>query len=164
MGGWGGWGGGIRAPGPSRAPRPAPPPPPPPPPPADAVPAPTPPAPPVTTPAEAAAGKVQDSKDLAKRKDEGSAEADDRDGLGGVRDRVKAVEGKTFVLGKDGRWVDTEWKGKPDPVRVEAFSAAYFDLLKKGDRVAKFLAVGEKVVFLLDGTAYEIVPAPPVSK
>ncbi len=130
-------------------------------PPAGAVPTPTP--PPVTTPAAAGEGKVRDSKDLAKRKDEGSADADDADGLGSVRDRVKAVEGKTFVLGKDGRWVDTEWKGKPDPVRVEAFSAAYFDLLKKGDLVAKFLAVGEKVVFLLDGAAYEIVPAPPES-
>jgi hypothetical protein len=93
--------------------------------------------------------------------DDKSAKDDALDGrLTGVRDRVQAVGGKTFVLRADGRWVDTEWKGTPEPTKVEAWSKAWFDLLGKGDAVAKILAVGDRLVFVLDGAVYEVVPAP----
>ena len=42
---------------------------------------------------------------------------------------------------------------------IEAYSDAYFELLDKDDRIARYLALGERVLFVFDGAAYEIVPA-----
>ena len=42
---------------------------------------------------------------------------------------------------------------------VEMFSGAYFELLQKDKRVAKYFALGERVVFVLAETVYETVPA-----
>ena len=68
----------------------------------------------------------------------------------------KAVADKTFRRDESGRWVDTTWKGKGETTKIEAFSTAYFDLLKKNEKIAKYLAVGTKVIFTFEGTTYEV--------
>jgi hypothetical protein len=77
---------------------------------------------------------------------------------GGVH--VRGVAGKTFRKDAEGRWIDTAWDEKQETVKVEAFSEAWTKLLAKGDKVKKYLALGERVVFVLDDVAYEVVPAP----
>ncbi len=110
----------------------------------------------------AAEKKAKDSETLDRLKRAGGAidEADKDDGLAGVRALIKAVEGKTFMKRHDGVWVDKAWDGKKKPVKVEAWSEAYFQLLAKGDKVARYLALGEKLIVVVEGTVYEIVPAP----
>ncbi len=96
--------------------------------------------------------------------DEDDKEAKD-DGLAEVRALIKSVGDKTFQLRADGVWVDKAWDGKQATKKIEAWSEAYFELLGKGDKVAKLLAVSEKLIFVLGDVAYEIVPAKaPVKK
>ncbi|MDJ0522369.1 MAG: VIT domain-containing protein [Planctomycetota bacterium] len=103
-----------------------------------------------------------DSERLRRLKEGASAAGEDKDsgddGLGAVRALIKSVGDKTFQLRADGVWVDKAWDGKKPTTKVEAWSQAYFELLKKGDKVAKLLAVGEKVIFVLGDTVYEIAP------
>jgi Ca-activated chloride channel family protein len=94
------------------------------------------------------------SKDLRRRKDASAAE--DTDPANGA---VRTVGSRTFVRRPDGRICDTAWDGKAETTKVPAWSDAYFALLEKGDEVARILAIGDRVVFLLEGKAYEVVPA-----
>ncbi|MCK6460873.1 MAG: hypothetical protein L6Q95_13405, partial [Planctomycetes bacterium] len=72
---------------------------------------------------------------------------------------VRAIEDKSFVRDAEGRWVDTAWDGKSERELVEAWSDEYFALLAKSDhRTARYLSVGERVIVVLNGIAYEIVP------
>lgn len=72
---------------------------------------------------------------------------------------------KTFLLRSggadgDGRWVDSTWDGKQETVRFEPFSKTWAALMaRREEDLAKVLALGERVVFVLEGTAYELVPA-----
>ena len=77
--------------------------------------------------------------------------------MGTIKDRVRTVAGKTFTLRRDGRWVDTDWDEKKETVKVEAFSQAWLDLLEKDEKVARWLALGERVVFVLGESVYEVV-------
>lgn len=70
---------------------------------------------------------------------------------------VQTVEDKTFKRDAKGRWVDTAWDGKAETTKVEVFSDAYFELLGKDDRIARYLAVGKRVVLVYEGEVYEIV-------
>ena len=72
--------------------------------------------------------------------------------------RLSAAE-TFFQLLPDGRWIDTAYDGKAETVKVEAYSDAWTALLGKGKNVAKFFALGEKVVVVIAGKAYEVVPA-----
>ncbi|MDF1701380.1 MAG: hypothetical protein P1V36_09520, partial [Planctomycetota bacterium] len=107
--------------------------------------------------------KARASEQLAKLKSAESMDDSDKDGkddgLAGIRALIKAVGGKTFVKRHDGVWVDKAWDGKATTTKVEAWSEAYFKLLERGDKVAKFLALGEQLIVVLDGTAFEVVPA-----
>ncbi len=73
---------------------------------------------------------------------------------------IQTVNGKTFIL-QGTVWMDTTYE--PDTMeteKIEFLSDAYFDLLLEKPEIASFLALGDEVVVLLDGTAYEItVPA-----
>ncbi len=109
--------------------------------------------------------ELRDSRELAKSKaadgfweDDKEEADDDAYGLDAVREKVKAVADKTFLVGSDGRWVDTAWDKKAPLARVEAYSDAWYALLAKGKHVARYLALGEKVIVVVAGKAYEIVP------
>jgi len=67
--------------------------------------------------------------------------------------------GHEFVLESGGRWVDAAWDRKAAPTQVEAWSEAYFDLVQKSPAVARFLALGERVVFVLGDVVYEVAPS-----
>jgi len=70
---------------------------------------------------------------------------------------VQTVADKTFKRDEKGRWVDTAWDGKGETEEIEVFSDAYFALLEKSDQIARYLAVGERVVLEYEGKVYEIV-------
>ncbi|MBK8135760.1 MAG: hypothetical protein IPK52_07975 [Chloroflexi bacterium] len=70
---------------------------------------------------------------------------------------IQTIGGKTFLLIGD-VWTDTTFT--PDTMtteKVEFLSDAYFDLLDAHPELGEFFAVGEKVIVVLDGTAYEVI-------
>ena len=48
---------------------------------------------------------------------------------------------------------------KAETKKIEAYSDAWMTLLATSDDLARILALGERVVFLHQGTVYEVVPA-----
>ncbi|NUN50935.1 MAG: hypothetical protein HUU15_19175, partial [Candidatus Brocadiae bacterium] len=75
------------------------------------------------------------------------------------KDAVQVVGGKTFYGASDG-WYDEKWDGKQETLKVEYLSEEYFKLLAKSPELGKYLALGDHVVVVVDGKAYEITPAP----
>lgn len=71
---------------------------------------------------------------------------------------VRHVGSKTFFL-REGVWTDTAFDpARMTPVRVQFGSDAYFDLLAARPEWGPYLALGERVIFVAEGTAYEVVP------
>ncbi len=65
---------------------------------------------------------------------------------------------RTFVW-RDGAWIDTLYSADDmEPITVTFLSDAYFDLLELDPRVGEYLALGDHVLFVWDGQAYEVVP------
>lgn len=72
--------------------------------------------------------------------------------------RVLNVARKTFVL-QNGVYTDTLFN--PDEMETEQvvfFSDEYFALLEEIPELADYFAIGEAVIVVIDGTAYEVVP------
>ena len=72
------------------------------------------------------------------------------------RGAIRAVNDRTFIL-RDGVWTDTAFE--PDTMQTEpvAFlSDAYFALLQAHPELAAYFALGERVIVVLDGVAYEV--------
>ncbi|HLV36527.1 MAG TPA: VIT domain-containing protein [Spirillospora sp.] len=70
---------------------------------------------------------------------------------------IRSVGGKTFIL-QNGVWTDTTFE--PDTmetVKIEFLSDAYFDLLAEQPELGAYFALGERVIVVVDGTAYEVV-------
>lgn len=67
------------------------------------------------------------------------------------------VAGKTFFQNQS-QWVDADAQKfeKAKKVRVQFASAEYFDLQKKHPKAQAWLALGNSVQFVLEGTVYEI--------
>jgi Ca-activated chloride channel family protein len=79
---------------------------------------------------------------------------------GGVANKlVERIKGRTFYR-IDDRWVDAAYAQSTETTKVELFSEAYFKLLREHPELAGCFALGERVIVVLDGTAYETVPAP----
>jgi Ca-activated chloride channel homolog len=72
---------------------------------------------------------------------------------------VRRVGDKTFYL-RTGWWSDAEVTASTQlPVtEVETGSDAYFDLLRREPRLARYFALGERVQVLLDGRIYRAKP------
>ncbi len=69
---------------------------------------------------------------------------------------IQTVGGKTFIL-RDSIWTDTTFQ--PDTMqtqKVEFLSDDYFALLAAHPELSQYFAVGDKVIAVLDGTAYEV--------
>jgi Ca-activated chloride channel family protein len=80
------------------------------------------------------------------------------DGFGKrAREQVKHLEDKTFYL-QGGIWWDSTVDTAAERTKVKYLSDAYFDLSRKSSAVGKYLALGRRVVFVLDGKTYEIAP------
>ena len=70
---------------------------------------------------------------------------------------VKRVGTRTFYR-IENRWVDASYDRNTTTRKVEPFSTEYFELLRKHPRLAKCFALGERVVVVIDGVAYESAP------
>ncbi|TLN12607.1 hypothetical protein FDZ74_10125 [bacterium] len=72
---------------------------------------------------------------------------------------VKLAGSRTFVL-KEGVWYDTAFDpATMKPQQVSFLSQQYFTLADSRADVASALAIGQKVVVVVDGSAYEIIDA-----
>jgi len=84
---------------------------------------------------------------------------DDGELAGGLgregRKHMKHVGSKTFYL-KDGQWRDSAYDGETGTSKVKYMSDEYFGLLAKHPKLGKFLALGERVLVVFEGKAYEI--------
>lgn len=70
--------------------------------------------------------------------------------------QLKTVANKTFVL-RNGVWTDTTYD--PDGMRPSSLAFAspvYFQLLTEHPEWGKYLAVGEQVIVVLDGRAFQV--------
>jgi Ca-activated chloride channel homolog len=81
--------------------------------------------------------------------------------------KVRVVGARTFV-NQDGVWMDTVYDpDKMKPVKVEFLSPDYFKLAQSSPEIGAALAVGERVIFVVGSTAYEVVsqgtPAAPLA-
>jgi Ca-activated chloride channel family protein len=72
---------------------------------------------------------------------------------------LQHVGTRTFYWLGD-RWVDGDFDQDTETKKVELFSEEYFDLVRKHPELAKCFALGERVIVVLNNTAYETVPAP----
>jgi hypothetical protein len=69
---------------------------------------------------------------------------------------VRYVGDKTFVL-HEGAWVDTTFDPeKMEPVPVSFGSDDYFALVAARPEWGRYLALGDHVIVVLEGTAYEV--------
>jgi Ca-activated chloride channel family protein len=74
-----------------------------------------------------------------------------------VDELVQLVGSKTFVF-RDGRWIDTAFDAdEQTPQQVGFATDAYFDLLSAAPELGQYLALGQHVLLVYEGTAYEIV-------
>jgi hypothetical protein len=70
---------------------------------------------------------------------------------------VRLVGSKTFLL-QDGVWLDTAFDpSRMETVKVGFGSDEYFDLLAVRPEWGAYFALGERVIFVGEGTAYEVV-------
>jgi Ca-activated chloride channel family protein len=70
---------------------------------------------------------------------------------------VRLVGDKTFLL-QDGVWIDTAFDpSKMTTSKIGFGSDSYFDLLGARPEWGLYLALGERVIFVAEGTAYETV-------
>ena len=75
-----------------------------------------------------------------------------------VQELVRLVGSKTFVM-RSGVWTDTAFDAdamQPQPVAFA--SDAYFDLLTTVPELGQYLALGEAVLVVHEGTAYQVMP------
>jgi Ca-activated chloride channel family protein len=74
-----------------------------------------------------------------------------------VAEVVKQVGSKTFVL-RENAWIDTAFdKEAMKTVKVTFLTQAYFDLISSVPDLATYFALGEHVIAVYKGTAYEVV-------
>ena len=75
----------------------------------------------------------------------------------GTVDVMRHVGTKTFFL-RDSVWTDAEYDAATmTPVRVGFGSPEYFDLLAARPQWGEYMALGSRVLFVAEGTAYEVV-------
>lgn len=71
--------------------------------------------------------------------------------------RMQRVDGRTFYL-VDGTWVDSEYRVGGAEQKVQFASPEYFKLIEERPALKPFFALGERVIVVLDGTAYIVEP------
>lgn len=106
---------------------------------------------------EVGAGAVNQAE--ASKKMSGAAQAPqvymDAEGKEQKVEKIGQIGDRTF-FNKNGLWVDSEFEGKTEPVKVKIFSEAYFKLLSEAPEVGRYLALGDEVIFLLNRKAVHV--------
>ena len=69
---------------------------------------------------------------------------------------VERVGTRTFYR-VDDRWVDGAYDDTTETTKVESFSKAYFELIRKHAELAKCFALGERVIVVAGKVVYETV-------
>ncbi|MHC4695399.1 MAG: VIT domain-containing protein [Planctomycetota bacterium] len=107
---------------------------------------------------EANALRMADSETVRRLiADTGEAEGDGHGRREGSA--VAHVGTRTFYrIGES--WIDAAYDKTAETSKIELFSEAYFELLRKHPELAKCFALGERVIVVLDSVAYETVPPP----
>jgi Ca-activated chloride channel family protein len=117
-----------------------------------------------TMPAEPASGQaaVEKAADLGEMEGAAAPAAPSQE----VAQRLRVVGSRTFLFDGE-KWIDTAF----DPQRMQATQVAflskdYFELLAARSDLAAAFALGQRVIAIADGKAYEVVAAdtsvPPV--
>ena len=71
---------------------------------------------------------------------------------------LRSIGNRAFLF-KDGIWTETTFDAETmEPVQVEFASEEYFALLAEHPDLAEAFALGDHVIALSDGIAYEVVP------
>lgn len=98
---------------------------------------------------------VRASKD-AKEKQDGLTALENDEAI--KTGAVKKIGAKTFYL-ENGVWIDAEFneEAKLAEIKLGFASGEYFDLLTKEKELARFFALGERVVVVWKGKIYRIV-------
>jgi Ca-activated chloride channel family protein len=65
------------------------------------------------------------------------------------------VGDRSFVL-RDGVWIDTAYRQGQETIKVPFGSEAYFALLAEKPGLAPYFALGERVIVVYEGVAYEV--------
>jgi Ca-activated chloride channel family protein len=117
-------------------------------------------APPASAPREAAKATtgeyaVRESKRARAQQDATRADADDE--VAPLSTSVSKVGDKTFYM-RDGAWVDSEFKAeaKLPETALEFGGDEYFALIKREPQLARFFALGERVVVVYKGRVYRV--------
>jgi Ca-activated chloride channel family protein len=77
---------------------------------------------------------------------------------GYTQPQLKYVGDKTFYLQGE-VWIDSEYDGAAmAPIEIGFGSEVYYQILDSRPELGKYLALGEQVIFVVDGKAYQIVP------
>jgi Ca-activated chloride channel family protein len=98
---------------------------------------------------------VRESKRARAQQDATRADADDEVNLNVLS--VSKVGDKTFYM-RDGVWVDSEFKpeAKLPETALEFGGDDYFALIKREPQLARFFALGERVVVVYKGRVYRV--------
>jgi len=77
-----------------------------------------------------------------------------------VQEFVQYQGNKVFYQNAELYWVDSEFDDEIDvPIQITYMSDEYFDLIDEYPDIAEFLSVGEQVIFVFEGQAYQVNPA-----
>jgi Ca-activated chloride channel family protein len=70
-------------------------------------------------------------------------------------EQIKYARDKVFIL-RDGIWTDTTYDGSMETVKVGFGSDDYFALMASHPEWGYYFSVGQEVIVVLDGTAYQV--------
>jgi Ca-activated chloride channel family protein len=70
---------------------------------------------------------------------------------------IQIIGSKTFV-NRQGVWIDTAYDDTLSTEQVGFASDSYFELLSAAPELGQYLALGEQLIVVFDGIAYEIIP------
>jgi len=95
------------------------------------------------------AGAVKQSQDFSGYQQAESLPAESK------VDQLKVVGDRSFVL-RDGVWIDSGYQEGMASTKVDFGSDDYYQMLAQRPEWGSFFALGERVIFLSDGQAYEV--------
>lgn len=74
-----------------------------------------------------------------------------------VSEIVKNVGSKTFLF-RNETWIDTTYDRSMETKKVPFLGEEYFDLLSKDPKLGSYFALGERVIVVYQGEAFETIP------
>jgi len=102
-------------------------------------------------------GAVQQARNVGGLKKAAAPTQGYFDAEGKMRTVTEVMQaGKKSFFKKGDVWIDSEFEGQRETLKIEKFSPAYFKLVSLKPEISKYLALGDRVIFTLNGTAVEI--------